>query len=304
MAVATAQALAVPCRHSKSAPFSLRTRFKTFTNTAEVLIGPSKTRFLVHRELLTFHSPFFAAALNGTFAEGLSQSVTLPEERVDTFELFVFWLYTQNLDEVFIKDGKPTYFLLLDLYSTADRLSVEKLRNQVVDKVAELAEEKNSVPTPSDTYILYESIRDNAPMRQLILDLFAFKKTDNLLENHPHDWHPRFLRDLIVKLKRKDLSAMWRHDIAPWKPSSWTTTKACDNCAVVLKPELSANLCKCCKKAFCRACMGNGRAGYSAEWAADSACKPWKRDMCRYHEHVETLPCREETTAVRYRRST
>ncbi|KAF2459689.1 hypothetical protein BDY21DRAFT_275119, partial [Lineolata rhizophorae] len=149
--------------------------------------------FVIHRDLLTHYSPFFAAALKGNFAEAETQKVNLPDERVDTFEIFVEWLYSQRLDTTappqatgpFLKDGKPAFFSLLHLYSLADRLCIEDLRNDIVDAVATLAERANAVPTPSDTHLLYVAIRPSAPLRALVLDLFAFKKTDALLATHP-----------------------------------------------------------------------------------------------------------------------
>ncbi|KAF1811157.1 hypothetical protein P152DRAFT_63073 [Eremomyces bilateralis CBS 781.70] len=277
----------------------LRTNFKNLNAIAEISIGKTKpVHFLIHRELLTNHSPFFSAALNGTFAEGLSQHVELPEERLDIFEHFIHWVYTQTLDaNAFWKDGKPTYFLLLDLYGLADRLSVEALRNCVVDEIAKLAEDTNSVPTPSDTYILYDTIRDNALVRDLVLDLFAFKKTDNLLASHADPWHPMFLRDLCVRLKRTQSTALDRHDFEAFRVKGWDQTRACEVCKNVLRPQVPAGQCRDCHKTFCSACMARGRAVVTGDWPGDSLCKPWKRDMCRYHDHHETDVCRPDERA-------
>ncbi|KAG9619001.1 hypothetical protein KCV04_g14570, partial [Aureobasidium melanogenum] len=38
-----------------------------------------------------------SAALNGAFAEGLDQTVHLPEEKPEIFEWFLWWLYTGSL---------------------------------------------------------------------------------------------------------------------------------------------------------------------------------------------------------------
>jgi hypothetical protein len=201
-----------------------------------LLVSPNETRFLIHTDLLIHHSPFFRAALQSRFAEASTQTIKLVEETVGTFELFLAWLYSQSLDEThFFKDSKPAYYALLHLYSLADRLCVEKLRNAVVDIIARLADDTNSVLTPSDTHLLYESIRDSAPCRRLILDLFAFKKTDKLLAEHPDSWHPLFLRDLVVKLKRPDYVAVGRHDFTTWKPpAAGYAAKACNGCAKIL----------------------------------------------------------------------
>lgn len=64
------------------------------------------------KELLVNASPFFAAALNGAFAEATSKTITLPEDDTDAFALFVRWLYVGkisgqlfNFEEETIKDA-------------------------------------------------------------------------------------------------------------------------------------------------------------------------------------------------------
>lgn len=49
------------------------------------------------KELLTRSSPFFAAALNGSFTEANSKVVTLPEDDIDAFALFTQWLYVGEI---------------------------------------------------------------------------------------------------------------------------------------------------------------------------------------------------------------
>jgi BTB/POZ domain-containing protein len=251
----------------------------------------------VHRDLICSQSPFFSAALNGNFEEGLKQSISLPDPKVDArhFEHVILWLYTQRLeaDEFFFKDNKPTYFSLLELYSLADYLSIEAMRNTIVDRMAKLAEETNSVPTPSDTYILFERIRENAPIRKLVLDLFAFKKTDNLIHSHHDEWHPKFMRELVCKLKRPGYASLQRHEIRPWRPTNWENTRACEVCKNVLRPMISANMCHKCHKGFCIDCLMKGEGGGSLDWSiSEKDCKPWIRGICAYHEHRESEACR------------
>jgi hypothetical protein len=270
------------------------TQFKDYSKTAEVVVGPNEARFLVHKDLLCDQSPFFAAALKGQFLEGVRQVVTLLDVDPKHFEHILLWFYTQRLEhaDFFFKDGKPTYFALLDMYALADRLAIEGMRNALVDRMADLAERTNSVPTPSDTYILYETIRENAPVRRLALDLFAFKKTDNLVATHPDEWHPTFLRELVCKLKRPGPVSLLRHDIRPWRPSGWQLTKACEVCRLVLKPMIIGNMCVICEKAFCVKCVTKPEGSGALDWSmAERECKPWLRGMCDYHEHIETDLC-------------
>lgn len=229
------------------------------------------------------------------------------------------------------KDGKPAYYTLLHLYILADRLCFEGLRNYVVDLIADLADNTNSVLTPSDTRILYEQISEGAKIRELILDLFAFKKTDKLLASHTDRWHAAFLRDLCVRLKKPCEQAMQRHRLRMWCPESWHGTRACDICRAVLPPRFGAVGCDECCCAWCLRCVGegvavagweDGRGAFGGvrvggvgggggedgeEGLADGkvmgrkrgawsrkweSCKPWRGARCRvYHEHAETEAC-------------
>ena len=204
------------------------------------------------------------------------------------------------------------------MYSLADRLCIEGLRNGVVDLVADLADRTNSVLTPSDTRTLYEVIRDSAPLKGLVLDLFAFKKTDRLVERHADSWHTAFLRDLCVLLKRPCSQAMVRHRLKMWCPETWHGARSCDNCRGVLQPRFGAVACHDCCLSFCTRCVEAGVAmagcddgrgkGEDVE-AADTTegvrvqlktrkghmwetCKPWRGARCAlYHEHDETENC-------------
>jgi hypothetical protein len=178
------------------------------------------------------------------------------------------------------------------MYALADRLCIEAMRNDIVNRMADLAERTNSVPTPSDTYILYGTIRDSAPIRKLVLDLFAFKKTDNLIASHDDEWHPAFMRELVCKLKRPGYASLQRHEIRLWRPTSWENTRACEICRVVLRPMQQANMCHRCHKGFCVDCLMKGEGGGCLDWSmVEKDCKPWIGGLCAYHEHMDTEEC-------------
>ncbi|KAE8856744.1 hypothetical protein PTNB73_09466 [Pyrenophora teres f. teres] len=64
-----------------------------------VFIGPSKKRYLIHKDLICHHSEYFHTAYEGQKGlwENPDQSVTLEDVNVDVFNLFVHWLYTQDI---------------------------------------------------------------------------------------------------------------------------------------------------------------------------------------------------------------
>ena len=185
----------------------------------------------VHRDLFTTVSPFFRAAFdpqNG-FSESASETLRLPDIQLHDFNFFVQWVYRQNLGHEELERKCTAYFRLIRLYALADRLEVEGLRNAVVDEMARLSEKYNSVPTPQDTRTIGKSIsrssllfsdnsttlfwplsspvpcrsnadseiysddglRENCGLRDLVVDLFVWKQTDNLVQMHQDSWYVR-----------------------------------------------------------------------------------------------------------------
>lgn len=225
------------------------------------------------------------------------------------FEWFLQWLYTGSLTVPVLDNpsmcasdpnihsdgdlrnsaGSPKFFLLLDLWALTDRLLALPFCNLVVSTIAQLAETSNSVPTPSDTWVLYDHIPEHAAgLRNLILDLFAYKKTDRLLEMHKDDWHPRFQRDLIVKLTRPGREAVLRHSLVDWVAATWPAIKACESCRQLTRPLEVVQRCCRCDKVFCPVCLK--RHGDESGWAMPHdmyGCKPWaSTSLCQlYHEH-------------------
>ena len=72
----------IMCRLSNSAPVA-----------TVVGLPDQSTTWYLPKQLLTCHSPFFAAALDGRFAEAYFMIVSLPEDEPAVFGLFVQWLY-------------------------------------------------------------------------------------------------------------------------------------------------------------------------------------------------------------------
>jgi hypothetical protein len=50
-------------------------------------------KYVIHKKLVSYHSTFFKAALNGSFLEGQNNQVKLEEELLEVFNGFVHWLY-------------------------------------------------------------------------------------------------------------------------------------------------------------------------------------------------------------------
>ncbi|KAL8723489.1 MAG: hypothetical protein Q9225_000222 [Loekoesia sp. 1 TL-2023] len=179
-----------PCSYSRGCTPPTRSLFKTIIT---VTVGPTSEPFLVHRERFCAASPFFAAALNPSynFKESKSDTLALPWARPIDFEYLVQWIYTRTLDHEELNECQhPAYFRLIRLWLLADELQVEGCKNAIVDMMARVADKSNSVPTPDDTRTVFgeDGVREGSGLRGLVVDLFAWKKTDHLVEGHEDSW--------------------------------------------------------------------------------------------------------------------
>lgn len=163
------------------------------------------------------------------------------------FEYFIQWLYTRTLDHEDLTGPHPAYFKLIRLYGLADQLQVTALKNRIIEEMSSVADRTNSCPTPDDTRVVWddesgcavsssclfpaaERCKDDGEqaaggcggwvgedrgggLRDLVSDLFVWKKTDKLIAEHADQWDERFLREVVVKLKREKA----RGDKAPWR---------------------------------------------------------------------------------------
>jgi hypothetical protein len=66
-------------------------------------VGDPATTFEVHKSILTQHSEFFRAALDGNFREAKEKAIDLKEDVPEIFRILIVWLYTRKLAESMTK---------------------------------------------------------------------------------------------------------------------------------------------------------------------------------------------------------
>ena len=97
----------------------------------EVIVGPEGDTKTWHlpKKLLVNASPFFAAALNGSFSEATSRRVPLPEDDPHGFALFVRWLYVGHIsgDILSCESEDDKSDILGDSASTSDYDTVAQM---------------------------------------------------------------------------------------------------------------------------------------------------------------------------------
>lgn len=104
--------------------------------------GKAERKYVVHKELLCYHSLFFDKAFNGPFTEGVTQTMQLNDVESDIFGLVVFWVYHQKLGGARrYRGSNPVVELtvqmnhLAQLWILGDRFLMPGLQNAAIDAI-------------------------------------------------------------------------------------------------------------------------------------------------------------------------
>ena len=188
----------------------------SFNGLVEVIVGPQRQLFLLHKKILCNVSSYYRAALEGSFAEGLTQKIELPEDDVTVFEYFRAWLYSpisqeslpsaSELEPYIDLDSK----LLFDLYVFADVRDIPLLQNYTMDAIIWKSELTDTFSGPLIHHV-YDRTTPSSPLRKLLVDSWMDPSSDMtwLEEQYYGNYSKRFLFDLA--LAQSKLGAQWAH---------------------------------------------------------------------------------------------
>lgn len=137
----------------------------------DIFVGAEQKRLHLHRDLLCNRSDYFKACFEGDFEEAQQQELFLPEDDVESFDLFVRWLYGALLENI-----SSDYDLLvyLELVVLASKLCLEHLQNETMDQILgfyRLAAPKLSADTVRS---IYWSTSTGDPLRRLVIQFAAW----------------------------------------------------------------------------------------------------------------------------------
>jgi len=105
----------------------------------DVLVGQEKTKYKLHKVLLTSKSPYFATSLKDCW-NGKTNEIDLTDEDSSAFDVFVDWLYEDSVS-VSTPMGAAEYWpeaytiLLLKVFKLADKFMVNEMKNSLLDVV-------------------------------------------------------------------------------------------------------------------------------------------------------------------------
>lgn len=160
----------------------------------------------MHMGLLCNVAPYFKAAFQGNFVEATERVLELPDESVEMFKHFQFWVYSGSILEAHENTNFIAWGLLIELWVFGEARGIPDLQNAVIDALINKNYTSKQVPT-SELNRLYENTSENAPIRRLFIDWVSFKATlsnASWFAEEKRDWFPKaFLFDLAVSLFEK-----------------------------------------------------------------------------------------------------
>ncbi|KAL8868402.1 MAG: hypothetical protein Q9198_008190 [Flavoplaca austrocitrina] len=148
--------------------------------TVNVGSGEDAESWIIHKRLLAHHSPFFAAAFNGNFAESATNTVSLVEDDPDAFELFVQWLYSGQLaSNVNYAYHLPNVFCLA--WALGDKLQCSVFQDRAMLQL--LAYHQNAWLVEDTMRLIYNVSPSGSLLRSFVVDMVCYdQKVEQALD--------------------------------------------------------------------------------------------------------------------------
>ena len=134
------------------------------------------TTWHLPKALLTHQSPFFAAALNGSFAEAKSNSLTMPDDDPNVFRRWVQWLFVGRITYEIVRVGDINN-VLVKAWILGDKLGCHVFQDVVMMELLACHSPEVAIPLieTSTLRAAYEGSAPGSKLRKWALDFFLFQ---------------------------------------------------------------------------------------------------------------------------------
>ena len=170
-----------------------------------VLVGKDKEIFYIHKNLLCGSSDVFTAAFRpGSFKEGATGSIDLPDEDPNVFASFVEWLYMRAFSTSCkgSSESCPSDFILLTkLYILADKYLIPALKIDVLHEFKK--HRSHSSMTIKVCIYIHKNTNPMAPLRLYVIDeMNRSPALTKALKDAKDDFvsYPELLIDIITRM--------------------------------------------------------------------------------------------------------
>lgn len=176
----------------------------------DVYVGTTRRRWSLHRNLLSYHSPWFQEHVKAGVTEK-GGSIELLDDDVRAFELLVKWLYQGKIDNITVMplNKKWEYAdACQQLYLLCDKINLPQLKNLAMDQFRKGCYEAGLVPGPEEMKPIYERTSHSSPFRRLVSDIAARQIMDPDSESDASKYrecfaaNPEFAIDVVNAIKK------------------------------------------------------------------------------------------------------
>lgn len=152
-----------------------------------VKIGPQQKQYRIHKGLITYHSEYFGSAYSGQWKEADEKDVVLEDIEPAIFDVFVQWLYTQDMPSVeeierILKvypedeeDGDPVITVLTKSLVFGDRFLSPAFRRGASRGIIEVlsADEPGTFTIFTAVKFSFENLPEEHIINELFIDLYC-----------------------------------------------------------------------------------------------------------------------------------
>ena len=138
----------------------------------------------VPKRLLTNSSTFFAAALDGGFAEQHSKTVILPEVVVDDFEVWIQWLYLGELSP-FCRMALNYHKDVARLWSLGDMLGCPMFQAEWLAVLAKAMNDDDYAMRPEFLAFTWETCAHGSKLRKFVVDQLTYDVRMGYFKGNP-----------------------------------------------------------------------------------------------------------------------
>jgi hypothetical protein len=161
--------------------------------------------FNVPKALLCNSSPYFKAALNGSFIEGQTHIIDLDDEVPSIIRTYVAWLYQGQLNsrdiEEELDDPQDFGLHIAEMIVFADKRDIGELKNDAISMLLHYLKKKGlaTLEVINCVYNMPKSTQISILRYVLAQEEVWF---DQRLEKDMAHWHPEFMADIIKVYKK------------------------------------------------------------------------------------------------------
>lgn len=174
----------------------------------KIIVGGEQATFYVYRNVICNSSPFFKAALSGTFKEAGEGKVVLPEDDPEVFEQFLQWIYTKAynlppLANISSENLCKQSWQYVRLYVFAEKTQVQLLKDHILRHLFKFHQRHSKVR--SLTYDCVEFAYGHTPpesnLRKLLVAMFVWNEAE--IESTAIASIPEFAGEVVAGLQRR-----------------------------------------------------------------------------------------------------